>query len=138
MATDSFTQNVPITVRTEEYELTLVSRNVEISTAARLVMNVIELRLGAAWSIDLRSFSARFTSETIDAAPDGFKGINTLVPFISAAWIFSERIGIFASLGASIALNETSYRIDRISGETEELVPFLVKFSYQLGLIIQL
>lgn len=134
----SFTQNGPLRVETDEYRLTLMSRNVEVSTTGRLLINSLEIRLGVAWTMDLRSISTTFISEKIEAKPDDFKGVHSLLPFVSLAWNFSEIIGIFGRVGAGFALNDTIYKMERIDGDTDEIVPFSAKFSYQLGLLIQI
>ena len=134
----SFTQNGPVAVRTEEYELDILSRNVEVSLAGRLRRKRFELRLGIAWSVDLRSFSSSFSAETVDGVPDGFHSVQTILPFIAAAWRFTERIGLFTRIGANIALNETAYKIDRLETDTEELLPFRVKLAWQLGLMFHI
>jgi hypothetical protein len=134
----SFTQNAPVRVETQEYRLTLVSRNVEVFAAGRVLINSVEIRIGVAWSMDLRTDSTTFKSDKIDAASDGFKGIHALLPFVSVEWRFSERIGVFSRVGAGLAFNDTIYKIERTDGVTEELVPFLAKLSYQLGLLVEI
>ena len=65
--------------------------------------------------------------------------LHSFVPFLSAAWTYRERIGVFGRLGASLAINETVFRIRRANGEpTEELEPYDVKLVYQLGLLVRL
>jgi hypothetical protein len=134
----SFIQNVPLTMETEDFQLTIRSRMVEISAALRLWIASAEIRLGLAWSIDLRSSSTASLSAQIDAEPDGFRGLNALIPFVSATWFFTERMGLFGNLGASIALNETVYKVEQLEGREVAVSPFLAKLTYQCGLLVQL
>ena len=135
----SFTQNVPLTRTTTLSELTIVSRVVEIAAAGLIRLRAAEIRLGAAWTIDMRSVSGTFSTDAIEPSPEGFDGINALVPFAAVEWRFSDRIGIFARAGASISLNDTVYKIKRSDGDdTDVLAPFIVKFSYGMGLMIHL
>ncbi len=134
----AFTMNVPLSFKTEEYRLIIESRNVEVSTAAVINTKSFDIRFGAAWTIDLRSFSTTFSAETIEKKPDGFKGVNSLLPFVSAELKFNERVGIFGRVGASFALNDTVYKIERPETVTEELVPFTAKFTYNLGFIFKI
>ncbi len=134
----SFTQNTPITIRTDEYQFSILSRNIEVSTAGRFLMGSVEMRFGVAWYVALSSFSATFMSSTIERSPDGFKGVYNLMPFVSVVWRFSDRIGLMGRAGAAFAINENDYKIRRIEGATDVLTPLLVKMTYQLGLIIEL
>jgi hypothetical protein len=128
-----------LTWETETYRLTIVSRNVEVACAGRLSLYPIDFRLGVAWSIDLRSHSTFSKSPgEVRAAPDGFKGVNSVVPFVSIAWIFKQRIGIVGRLGAAFAVNESVYQLQRNNEYIDEVVPFVAKLNYQLGLLVLL
>jgi hypothetical protein len=132
----SFTQNFPLKMKNEELRLKIISRIMEVSLAGRLLLSPVDIRLGLAWSIDVRSFSTTSLAQRIEAEPDGFNGVNALTPFFSMAFIFAERIGLFGRLGASLAMNETVYKIERYNTDTEALAPFFVKLTYQFGVII--
>lgn len=134
----SFIQNVPLTMETEDFQLTIHSRMVEVSAAGRVLIASAEIRLGLSWSIDLRSSSTASLSPQLDAQPDGFRGLNALIPFVSATWFFTERMGLFGNLGASVALNETVYKVEGLEGREVAVSPFLAKLTYQCGLLVQL
>ncbi len=136
--TASFIQNFPLELATREYRLTITSRDIEVSAAGRMWVGTVGFLLGVAWSMDLRSFSTTFGPPTIRPISEGPTGIHALIPHVSVEWRVHQKIGLFALMGASIALNETVYKVDRIESETEELRPFFVKLRYQVGLVIHL
>ena len=82
--------------------------------------------------------TAEASGESITPRADTVKAVHSLVPFFSAAWIFSDRIGLFARVGAAVALNEDIAAIALPDDAEPVLDPFIVKLTYQLGLIIQL
>jgi hypothetical protein len=133
----SFTQNLPIRVENKEVGITVISRQIEVLAAFRILIHRLDIRLGVYWSIDLRSVSMNSFTESIDARTDGFMGVHSLVPFAGAAWVFSQRIGIFGRVGANLALNETTYKIKGIDQDPSVLDPFVAKLVYQLGLLVQ-
>ncbi|MBN2341894.1 MAG: hypothetical protein JXR45_10400 [Deltaproteobacteria bacterium] len=134
----AFRPTVPIARETDEYRLTVSLPCAEVAVAREWMGKVFDFRLGLAWAIDFRSFSFSSRSDTIDASPAGFKAVHALVPFISAGWRLSETIGFFFRVGAGIALNDTTYQLDRNDGMTDELAPYPVRFQYQSGLNIQI
>ena len=134
----SYTQNFPLTFEDKMLQFTVISRNVEVACAGRLSLNPVDIRLGVAWSIDIRSYSTVSLSDDVSAARDGFKGVNSVIPFVSIGWIFKERIGIIGRLGANLAVNESIYQVQHGEERVDAVVPFVAKLSYQLGLIVQL
>ena len=129
----------PLAFSNEALRIELTSRQLEVDAAARLFMSPFEIRLGISYSADFRSFSTTALETTIRPRAAGTGGIHSIVPFLFAAWTYRERIGVFGKMGASLAINETVYRIRRVNGEpTEELEPFDVKLVYQFGLLVQL
>ena len=131
----SFTQNWPERFVSEDLRLKVISRQIEVLAAGRISIHPIDVRLGVSWSVDLRSFSTTSLSETIDARPDGFISVHSLVPFLFAGWMYRARIGVFGRVGANLALNETVYRVSR-NGPTKAFKPFFAKLFYQFGLVV--
>jgi hypothetical protein len=135
----SFTQNLPLRSQDDEVRLTIVSRQVEVLAAGRILIKPVDIRMGLAWSIDLRTVSATSVTGTIRARSDKFMGVQSLAPFVSAAWIFSERIGLFARVGVNLAVNDTVYNVSHPDlTKTDVLDPFIAKLTYQLGLLVQI
>ena len=135
----SYTQVMPPAWETDRYRLTLRPRIIDASLAARFVSGALDVRIGVAWSVDLRSFSAASEVEDITPRPGAMEDIHTLGPFVRFLWTFVGRVGVVVGLGANIALNERSYRISR-DDETMDTVlkPFLTKFNWQVGLVVLL
>ena len=135
---------IPLTLEDEGLRLEIISREIEISTAGRLLLNPIDFRLGMCWSIDLRSHSVTSLPEGLEALSDadGFKGVHSLSPFISLGWVYKERIGLFGRVGVNFALNDTEYEVEvevevELSDSTTVMVaPFVAKLTYQLGMIV--
>ncbi len=128
----------PATFSNEALRIRLVSRQIDVHAAARLLIRPLEIRLGVSYSVDLRSYSTTAVDETIRSRRDNYNGIHSFVPFLYAGWTYRERIGIFGRMGASLAINETVFRIRRADGNpTEELEPFDVKLIYQLGALVR-
>ena len=134
----SFTQNAPQRFSSDELRLKVISQQFEILAAGRMVVHPVDVRLGVSWSVDLRTLSTTARSEGIDARPDRFIGVHSLGAFLSAAWTYRGRIGVFGRVGANLALNETVYRIARTNGPTKVFEPFVGKLFYQLGVIVLL
>lgn len=134
----SFTQGLPIRLETDAVQFAILARQLEVTAAGRLSTHPIDLRIGVSWSADLRSYSTASVSETIGARGDGFTAVYSLVPFVSAAWVFSERIGLFGRVGVNLALNETIYKINQDEVDTLVLEPFIAKLMYQFGLVVQI
>jgi len=87
--------------------------------------------------------SCRFSSKVtaVRNVPGDAKGVNALSPFVSAAWIITERLRFTARVGAALAVDDTGYEVSRIDDSdeiysTEVLRPYPVKFAYQVGIII--
>lgn len=138
-ASVSFSHFVPAAFSNEALRIQFISRQLEVEAAARLLRPPFEIRLGVSYSADFRSFSTTALQDTIRSRGDGFNAVHSFVPFLWAAWTYRDRIGIFGKVGASLAVNETVYRIRRASGElTEELEPFDVKLVYRFGLLVRL
>ena len=135
----AYTQYLPSTLVTEQYRLSLTSRNIETSIAGRWATSFLDFRLGLAWSADIRSYSLKSKSEAISPRPGEVNGIHSLAPFATAVWILSDGFGIFTGLGANIAVNPKTYKILRSDGsEVLLLVPFRAKLTWRVGLIFQL
>jgi hypothetical protein len=128
----------PLTFENEALRIKLISRQVDVHAAARFLLSPFEIRLGLSYAVDFRSFSTAAVNDTIRPRKDDYNVIHSFVPFLFAAWTYRERIGIFGKTGASLATNETVFRIHRSNGElTEEFEPFDVKFVYQFGLVVR-
>ena len=135
----SFGLYAPASFSNDALRIELVSRQLEVQAAARLFVSSFEIRLGVSYSADLRSYSTTAVDDTIRPRAADTNAIHAIVPFLFAAWTYRERVGVFGELGASLATNETVYRIRRVSGApTEELEPFDAKLVYQFGLLVQL
>lgn len=139
----SFAHSLPFDVVTEELRLTIISRTVEVSLAGRMVWRAVDLRLGASWSIDLRSHSTQVQGRDLAPFPEEVNPVNAITPFLSAAWILTERLGITARAGAALAVDDTGYEISRIDESDEVhneevLRPFVAKLVYQIGIIIHI
>lgn len=93
---------------------------------------------GAAWSIDLRSFSVTALLDGVEAEPGGFNEVNGITPFVTAEWRLGGAVGVFGRVGANIALNETAYAITRGDREVEAVTPSITKLVYHLGLVIRI
>jgi hypothetical protein len=120
----------------ETLKLTIVSRSVDITIAGRISVNSFDFRTGLSWSMDFRSFSTTPLSDRFEAEPDGLRVVNALVPFVSAAWVFHDRVCVFGRVGTSLALNETNYGTDREGKSTQLLEPFFAKLVYHLGAML--
>ena len=137
--TASYIQSLPMRMTQDAVRLTVVSRFIEVSVSGQILLDPIALRLGVAWSIDLRSFSATSVDDRSVPEPDGVKGVNVIMPFVSAIWIFAERIGVFARVGAGLSIDETDFGIKRADITTDVFVePFFAKLTYQLGIVLRL
>jgi hypothetical protein len=135
----SYTQNLPAEWENERYRLTLTPRNIEVSAAGRMLVGPVDVRLGIAWSVDLRSYSTASFSSSVSARSGKFQAIQSLVPFVTATWTFLDRFGIVTGVGANLAVNERIYKISRDDGtEVAVLRPFIAKLTYQLGLVVHL
>ena len=135
----SFTQNLAMESENADYRFTLVIRNIEVAIAARIVTKAIDIHLGLAWSVDLRSYSTVSFSETITVRPDAVEGVYSLTPFVKAIWSFSETVGIMTGIGPALSFNERLYTISQSDGrERTVLRPFLAKLTYNLGFAVQL
>jgi hypothetical protein len=137
--TISYDQGFPLIWDTERYKLTLGSKNITSSIAGRVPMGFLELRVGLAWSVDIRSHSMTSSSESISPRPGGVRGIHSLVASLVAIWSLSDVIGIMTMLGVDLAFNEGEYKILRDDDSEVLLVdPFRAKLTYAVGLIVQL
>jgi hypothetical protein len=137
--TVAYSQYLASTLVTEQCKLSLTSRNIETSIAGRLAASFLDLRLGLAWSVDVRSYSMKSNAEAISPRPGGVNGIHSVTPFATAVWILSNRFGIVTGLGANIAVNPKTYKLLRSDdSEVLLLVPFRAKLTWRLGLIVQL
>ncbi len=135
----SYTYNVPKKWESSRYQLTLTSSNIEMSFAARVPAGVFEFRLGAAWSLDLRSYSTSTYVATITPRPGDLITVHSIIPFVDAIWKISDHVGVSAGIGANIAVNEKAYLISRNDGsEYFVLTPFVTKLTYRLGVVLQL
>lgn len=134
----AFIWYVPTSLRTDEFELTIQSRTVDVSVAARWDLSPLELRIGAAWQIDFRSVSVKSRAVDFYAAPDEFRAVNTGMPFIAAVWNLNRFVSVMGRIGAGFAVNDTVYKIQRSDGDSGELSPHHVRLSYFLGLIIRM
>ena len=135
----SYTQSLPLTWDTPQYSLTLTPHVVNASLAGRLVSGAVDFRLGIAWSLDLRTYSTRSDAETITPRRGAADGIHSLGPFISIVFTVIGRFGIKLGVSADIALNERNYLISRDDGSDVAVQePFLTKFSWQTGLVLEL
>ncbi len=135
----SFSLFAPTSFSNEALQIRLISRQLEVQAAVRLFPSSLEIRLGVSYCADFRSYSTTALDDTIRARDDGFNAVHAFVPFLFAAWTYRDRIGLFGKVGASLAVNETVYRIHRVSGEyTEEMAPFDAKLIYQFGLLVRL
>lgn len=134
----SFTRSLPLGISTEDVRLKIITRQIVFFAAARISIHPVDIRLGIAWALDLRSFSTTPLSPTIAARPAGLKGVHSLVPFVLATWFFSQNFGIFGRLGAGFALNETMFRVNGSNNSSAVFEPYAVKLAFQLGLVIQL
>jgi hypothetical protein len=134
----SFTQNVTMQSRAYDVTLRLASRAISVQAAFRMTVRSLELRMGAAWTIDLRSYASTANSDTVETDPDGFRGVHCLGPFVSLAWVFNDRIGLFGMMSATIALNETTYKATRNNENVPVVDPYLVKLAWQFGLTIRI
>lgn len=135
----SYTQSLPLRWETGRYQLSLTSRNIEASIAGRLPLRPLDLRLGLAWSADLRSHSLDSFSDAIASRPGDIDGIYSLGPFVTATWFVFDSFGIVICVSANIALNEKAYKLLREDDrEIPLMAPFRAKLTYQLGLVFQL
>lgn len=134
----SYTQGIPVQHNTGALRLTVISRHIDVPVAGRFLLGPMDLRMGIAWSVDLRTYSTQSRNDGIEARPDDLLAVFALAPFVSAAWKFSERIGLYCRLGAEISVNE---KTSKIAGQGEDAAvwePFVVKFAYQFGLLVQI
>ncbi len=139
--TASFAHSFPFEIAGPKLRLTIISRIVGVSAAGRWVRDPFDLRLGVSWSIDIRSFSTEVIAENLAPFPGGTKGVQSVMPFFSATWIVTERLGLTGSMGAALGINDTQYEVARPDGADEPtstpvMTPFVAKLTYQLGIII--
>jgi hypothetical protein len=135
--TAAFFQFFPQEADNEQLRLRLVSRGVQITAAGIVVSGDWELRLGLAGSVTFSSYSPQSRVDSVDAAAEGLSMVWALMPFISAARLFSDRVGIFALLGANVALSESDYRIEDAGRITTVLSPFTAKLTWRFGLTVR-
>lgn len=121
----------------EELRLRAFSVQLEITAAGRLLIRPVEIRLGLAWFADFRSLAAESRSDTIEPRPEKRITVYSLVPFFCLGWAYRDRFGPFGRLGASLSLNETTYRVSR-EEPTDAFEPYLVKLFFQVGFFIRL
>lgn len=133
----SFCQVFPMTVQDELLTLEITERMVDISAAFRLLKKPMDIRIGAAWTVDLRGASAASKSDVLNREPDSFKAVYSISPFISADWVFG-RLGLFAKVGANIAVNDTVYNFAIDDVHTLVLSPFVAKLTVAFGLSLQI
>ena len=135
----SYSHFAPTVFTNEALQIQLISRQLEVHAAVRLLPSPFEIRLGVSYCADFRSYSTTARDDTIHTRQDDFNAVHSLAPFLSIAWTYRDRIGIFGRAGVSLAFNETVFRIRRASGEyTETLEPFDAKLIYQFGLLVRL
>jgi hypothetical protein len=135
----SYTMNLPVKWETEQYRLALTLRNIEASIAFRIIKGPVDFHLGLAWFVDLRSWSTVPFSEAVDAHPGELRAVYSLMPFASVTWMILNKIGIITGLGANLAIEEKVYTVSYDNGsEIQVARPFIAKFTYQLGLVVQL
>jgi hypothetical protein len=134
----AFIWYVPTSVRTDEFEMTIQSRTIDVSVAARWDLAPLEFRMGAAWQLDLRSVSVKSRAVDFFAAPDEFRAVSTGMPFIAAVWNLNRFVSVVGRIGAGFAVNDTVYKIQRSDGDSGELSPHHVRLTYLLGLIIRM
>jgi hypothetical protein len=132
----SFTQSWPLRFVNDELRLLVQSQQFELLAAGRIIVRPFDVRLGLAWSADRRSYSTTSRSDTINPFPDGTIWVHSLVPFVYTAWTYHERVGLFARVGAGIALNETVYSVKRDVVSTKAFAPFNAKLCYQFGFVV--
>ncbi len=133
----SYTQGFYLRVQNDDVQLTLLSRQIEILAAGRIVTKPLDVRLGFAWSVDVRSVSATPETLTIRTREDRIMGIHSLSPFVSAAWVYHDRIGIVGRIGVNLTVNETRYTVSHPDGTQAAFDPFIAKPAYQLGGVVR-
>ena len=133
----AFFQHFPYDAETERLRLRMLSRGAEISAAGIVAPRAWELRLGLAASVTFVTYSPQSLVDTVDAAAEGLSAAWALMPFVSVARLFSDRVGIFALLGADIALNESDYRIKEAALITTVLSPFTAKLTWRFGMTVR-
>lgn len=119
-------------------QLTILSRTLSVSAAGRIQIKNVEIRLGAAYTVDLRSFSTAAENEPIELTRTGFDGIHGVAPFLTAVWVVQKRFGLFVAGGADIAVKETDYKIKVNGVETMLVSPFTAKATVEAGFVIQI
>ena len=134
----AFSQIIPTAIHSDQLTLTLTSRLVEITIAARWTKASFDFRLGAAVLSDIRSFSAESSDSIFYDIRNGRQTVVSIMPFFSIDWNFAGRLGLFATLGAGMALNETRYEFSIDNAVTSVLAPFFVKLQLFGGLVIKI
>ncbi len=134
----SFAQNLKERFENNALRLDVTSRLLDLLFAFRLWTRPVDIRLALSWTVDFRSLSTNTKTEGVSARPDDFIAVHSLVPALFAAWLYRERVGLFGRVGASIALNETVYRIKQEGDYVVAFSPFIVKFLFQFGIIVQI
>ncbi|MBN2803628.1 MAG: hypothetical protein JXR91_11075 [Deltaproteobacteria bacterium] len=136
VASFSFASNFPAVIENSDYRLSISSKIIEISAAARWMPGIMDIRLGIAWSMNLQSFSTTTHTQSIIPVSNGLKRINVLSSFLSVSWINSRNLGLFIRVGANFPLNDTIYSINRIEGNSAEVVPYRIQPLFMSGFII--
>ncbi len=135
----SFTQNLKQQLTGESLRLDIISRQLEVLAAARVAMRPLDVRLGICWSMDFRSLVTTAKVDSINPRQNDLVVVHSLVPMLSVAWLYRDRIGLFGRVGASLGLNEAVYKIKiHPEGEIDAFSPFVAELNFQFGLMIHI
>ncbi len=132
----SYRPHFPLVQRDDDLELSITSRVAALSLAFRMLEAPLDVQIGLAFSMDIRSFSTRGLSDAFQTRRRGTDVYSSLSPHISAVWPFSKHLGLFLCIGADIALKDTRYLFTFDEEDTLVLTPYTVKLDLCAGGII--
>ena len=118
--------------------LTVRTRPLSVFIGGRIHVGDVDFRLGAAYTVDLRSFSVDAEDEAVTVTPHGFQGVQGVSPSLSVVWIPKPWLGLFAESGVDIAVNEKDYKISVDDQETAVSSPWTAKAAVRLGMVIRI
>ncbi len=118
--------------------LTLLSRTLGVSLSSRFIIQKVEIRIGAAYLVDLRSFSVLKNSIAVQSTHSGFHAIHAISPLIAVLWNLTPRLSLLAETGVEIATKENDYTIVKEEEETIIASPYSAKASIRLGIAFKI
>ena len=134
----AFAQNAVTGFENRRYRFTVSSRNLDAGVSVNLPVRSVQLRYGASYEVQLRTFTMESRVADLLARRGKLHGIHGVSPSVQLAWPLAGNFLFNMGVGAMVCVNEHGYIISRIDGTRYDVVnPYTVKLTFHLGIIFQ-